>query len=284
MEEQDVKPQVNEPADSDGVARRQRSTIDFPYMDLSAAIEVAAAAFERNGGGTVQPDELAAQLSLSTKSSGFRTRVSTAKQFGLINAPRGADTVELTDLGLKIIDPEWERTAKADAFLRVDLFRTIYDSFRAGHLPPAAALERRLVGFGVAEKQSERARQVFERSAETAGYFESGRDKLVRPAKLREAGEGSSHGEGKAEGNGGSHDQRGGEAGGAGDGGSGGEFDNVDPLIRALLAHLPSPKSVWPRADRDAWLKLVEGSLAFIYKDESDASGTAGGQKQPYSA
>jgi len=38
-----------------------------------------------------------------------------------------------------------------------------------------------LVGLGVSEKQKGRARQVFERSAEQAGVFEHGKNKLVMP-------------------------------------------------------------------------------------------------------
>jgi len=49
-------------------------------------------------------------------------------------------------------------------------------------LPPSAAFERDIVGLGVAEKQKDKARQVFERSASQAGFFEAGKSKLVMPA------------------------------------------------------------------------------------------------------
>ena len=47
---------------------------------------------------------------------------------------------------------------------------------------PAAALERDMVSLGVAEKQKDKARQVFERSAEQSDFFYTGRMKLVMPA------------------------------------------------------------------------------------------------------
>jgi hypothetical protein len=42
-------------------------------------------------------------------------------------------------------------------------------------------LERELVQIGVAEKQKHTARLVLERSAQYAGFFEHGKDRLVMP-------------------------------------------------------------------------------------------------------
>jgi transcriptional regulator with XRE-family HTH domain len=41
----------------------------------------------------------------------------------------------------------------------------------------------------------------------------------------------------------------------------------VDPMVKALLSHLPTAGSVWPKADRKRWLALLEGSFDLIYKD-----------------
>lgn len=48
-------------------------------------------------------------------------------------------------------------------------------------LPPTAALEKELVGLGLADTMSDTARRVLERSAEQAGFFEAGSDRLVMP-------------------------------------------------------------------------------------------------------
>ena len=72
-------------------------------------------------------------------------------------------------------------------FLNVPLYKAIFDKYKGGVLPPQAALERDIIGLGVAEKQTGRARQVFERSAEQANFVEHGKDRLVMPAvALRE--------------------------------------------------------------------------------------------------
>jgi hypothetical protein len=53
--------------------------------------------------------------------------------------------------------------------------------YRGGVLPPATALSRDVVALGVSEKQKDRARLVFECSAEQAGFFEHGKQRLVMP-------------------------------------------------------------------------------------------------------
>jgi hypothetical protein len=240
-----------DPIDADGQAKRERSTIEFPYMDLEMAVAVAKAMFARNGGGTVANDELASQLGLSATSSGFRVRISTAKLFGFITSDRGGDGQNLTTLGHHVQDPAQERKARVDAFLNVPLFSRVYESYRGLQLPPSSALERRLVELGVAQKQAERARQVMERSADYAGFFADGREKLVRPPNST----GPKNGDdplppqpptppAPAD-----------------------ENPGVDPIIKGLLVRLPKSGAVWPKAQRELWLKLLSGSFELIYSD-----------------
>lgn len=245
------------------VSKRERSTIRFPYMDLATSLQVASAVYARNGQADCQIDELAAQMKLSSSSSGFRSRVSAARVFGLLNASRGAEVVSLTELGLRAVDRTSERKAKTDAFLRVDLFRTVYERYKGAQLPPAAALEREMLEFGVASKQAERARQILERSAETAGFFESGRDRLVRPAGIgtEDRFVPDSQNQESAE----NHLTRSEQA-------EAKEVakDETDPIIKGLLARLPASGSTWPKAERDLWLDLLRGSFDLIYRSDSE--------------
>jgi hypothetical protein len=58
--------------------------------------------------------------------------------FGLIETTNGNH--KLTPLGRAIVDPQQEREARARAFLNVPLYKAIYDKYKGGVLPPAAAL------------------------------------------------------------------------------------------------------------------------------------------------
>src|SRR4051812_2634459 len=101
---------------------RQRSTIAFPYMPLKDAVELVEAIHGNVGLGECDDDQLAAWSGQSTKSSGFRVQISSARQFGLITSD-GAGRYRLTDLGRMIVDPNQAREAKALAFLSVPLYK-----------------------------------------------------------------------------------------------------------------------------------------------------------------
>lgn len=125
---------------------------------------------------------------------------------------------------------------------------------RKTEVPDAKALEREMVGLGVSDKVKDRARQTFERSAEQAGYFEHGKNRLVMPATsaVREAPEPVAE-EPRTGGN-----------------GSGGPPSGVDPIIQGLLARLPSSGSQWPEEDRNLWLELLRGSFKLIYRESGE--------------
>ena len=139
------------------------------------------------------------------------------------------------------------------------LYRAVFEKYRGGVLPgQPAAMERELVGLGVSEKVKDRARQVFERSAEQAGFFEQGRNRLVMP--------------GIAAGREPIRDDAGGGQGGGGSGGGIPPTPDVDPIIQGLLSRLPKAGEVWPESERKLWLQLLEGSFKLIYKEKEAAN------------
>lgn len=241
---------------------KQRSTISFPYMALNDAVELAEAIHGNVGLGDCDDDQLAAWTKQSIKSSGFRVQIAAARLFGIITSPSG-DTYRLTELGASIVDPSQAREARATAFLNVPLYKAVYDKYRGGVLPSqAAAMERELVGLGVSDKVKDRARQTFERSAEQAGFFAHGRNRLVMPGIAARQADAppapeviSEQPEAKKNGN-----------------GDGGLPPGVDPIIAGLLKRLPKSGDVWAKTQRKLWLQLLEGSFDLIYLDNEEAA------------
>jgi hypothetical protein len=232
---------------------RQRSSISFPYNNLGDAIEVAQAIHSHAGTGECDDSQLSAWMNVSSKSSGFRIQLSAARMFGLIETTSGNH--KLTPLGLSIVDPQQERSARAQAFLNVPLYKAMFEKYKTGVLPPPAALERDIVGLGVAEKQKDRARQVFERSAEQGGFFEHGKNRLVMPAvATREAPPAGP-----------TVDKNGGGGGGGDDG-----LENLglDPLLIALLKKIPT-SGEWPAAQRVRWFRTFAMNVSQIYDDDN---------------
>jgi hypothetical protein len=106
-----------------------------------------------------------------------------------------------------------------------------------------------------AEKQKEKARQVFERSAEQAGFFEHGKNRLVMPAVAIHATQ--------------PVDPVVEKNGGGGNGGDDGLGEiGLDPLLVELLKKIPT-SGEWPAAQRVRWFRTFAMNVSQIY-DEDD--------------
>lgn len=262
-----------------GFDPRQRSTIGFPYADLSDVEGVAFAIHNNVATGGCDDAQLAPWLNLSAKSSGFRVRLSAARLFGLIET-REAGMHYLTDLGKMMVDPMRQRAARVQAFLSVPLYSRIFEDYKGGVLPPPAALELAIERSGVAPKQKSRARQIFERAAEQAGFFEQGKNRLVKPGIAEAAAPlraDSSKGSDKPGG-----DDGGRSAGSGGEGGGGsGLRTGLDPLIVGLVNKLPDANLPWPQADRVTWLKALNMIIPLVYGEAGDIKISTLGGAEP---
>jgi hypothetical protein len=238
---------------TDDAQKRERSTIEFPYMDLGDALKVAGAIHSKAGSSVCPYDALAATLELSPNSSGFRTRLSTARMFGLIESDRASGGVKLTALGQMTVDASRQREAKTKAFLSVPLYERLYEHYRGKVLPPTAGLEADISSLGVSSKQVDRARQAFERSAEIAGFFERGRNKLVAPVLVPTTpltDEPSTESKSEPE-------------------TSSDKTSILHPLITGLLQTLPIPGATWDGEERLKWLQMAASIFGVIYEGEA---------------
>lgn len=246
---ENVEPLEAEDEDGGEDGKRQRSAIAFPYTDYENVEGIANAIHENVGHGDCSPGQLAAWTDQSAKSSGFRTQLSAARLFGVIEGE--GDALRLTELGRRIVDPTKARAAKAEAFLRVPLFKALYEKYKDGVTPPSAALEREIAGLGVAEKQKARARQVFESSAQQTGFREAAPNRLVAPAvvvKTPPADEDKNK-------------RRNGGDGGGGD-------LHLDPLLMALLRKIPEANAGWPADNRLRWFRTFAMNVSQVYDDQ----------------
>jgi hypothetical protein len=249
----------------DAASKRERSSIEFPYGDLEGAIEVAKAV-HTVGGMSCKWEQLAAQLNQAATGGGFRTRVAAAKTFGFLSYSQG--TVTLANLGARVTDPAQEAAAKVEAFLHVPLYKTVYDKFKGLPLPQGTALEREMVGMGVSQKQSDKARQAFQRSAQSAGFFAFGTTKLVLPSIKSSHVDTTPPPPPPAE-----EDEKLRRGGGNG----GGNGSGLHPFVQGLLETLPptttAAKAEWSLQERTDWLQTAAGIFNLIYKA---ADGDAG--------
>lgn len=233
---------------------RGRSTIEFPYLDLLTTLEVAHAV-KAVGGTSAEWNQLAVKLQMAPDGGGFRLRIMAAKVFGMVEADRGH--VELTDLGIRIVDPQFERPAKVEAFLRVQLFKALYDKLAGQTLPPPAAIERMAEQAGVAPKQKDKARQVFIKSAKQAGMFDLSPDRLAMPPGLN--GQVSAP---KA--------VMDAAATPAPTPVQSIPTETLHPFVKGLLDKLPPPDTDWAIKDRAKWLTTAANIFDLMYSAPSD--------------
>jgi hypothetical protein len=244
------------------MAKRQRSTIAFPYSDLADAEKVASIVHESHG-GSCELDQLAPDLGHDTTNSGaFRSRLSGAALFGVINSDRGS--VTLTRLGERIVEPNTRERARIDAFLSVPLYKAVYDSFRGRMLPADQGLESFMEQQGVAPKQTAKARQAFQRSASHAGFFHAGKDRLVEPS-VRQSSSTTVSQAPKA---------------------SLKEDENVatraradtftftDPLIEGLFRRLPGQDEPFPHSQQQTWIELAQKILETVWDEDTTVART----------
>ncbi len=233
-------------AGADGPGKRFRSEIEFPYSDLESAVEIADTLHSK-AGSSCELEELAGWLNQSATGGTFRTRVSAAKMFGLIDTGQGR--VTLLQLGRDILEGSGtHRAARIEAFLNVELFRAMYDQYKGNILPPGAAIERQMEQLGVSPKQKERARQTFMKSAQYAGFIDNSSGRLIKP------GNGGQKDESRAPGA-----ER--ETRRTGDDGGG----PSDPLIAALIQKLPPQGTDWSTANRITWLSMMTMAFQMAY-------------------
>jgi len=255
-----------------GGVKRERSTVEFPYNDLDEAVKVACAIHKDWGQGCTA-DQLAASLGKGTITSGaFRLKISTARIFGLIEMERGQIT--LTSLGREIVDPDRQTLARARAFLHVPLYRAVFGLYKGQLLPRAIALENEFIRIGVSVKQKDKARQIFQRAAEQAGFFAMGRDRLIAPAGMN-TGNGATSPVGIASPPT-AIDQKTRERPQSNTSGGGGPNDHdggppeVHPAIHGLLLTLPTAGIPWASAKRDKWISALTAVLGLVYPDPEE--------------
>jgi hypothetical protein len=245
-----------------------RSAVGNPYFNLVDSLEVARLIHEK-AGGTCTPVQLVGLLGYTSMKSGtFQMRFSSARQFGFVRVDNG--TVAVTERSYKILSPVMPEdcvTAKAEAFLSVELFKLVYDLYLGGPLPPEDGLRNLLLQkFGFSAERAVGAVKVLLSSAEQAGFFSvAGKTKLIYPtvAKTSPASEVKS-----AQAKPDSDEQQLPE-----------KVKHilvpdapatVHSAIIGLLRDLPAPGTVWPAKQKKRFIKAFQATLDFVYESDDD--------------
>jgi hypothetical protein len=232
--------------------RRDKSTVAFPYSNLEEVASLAKAIYDR-GGVPMTRDQIADVIGTAPENSTLRVKLAAAQTFGALYADDGK--LSLTEIGRGLASGDEGEAAKArvEAFLSVELYRKLVDHFRNQRLPPAKGIEAVIKALGVAEKQCERARWAFEKSAAFAGYFNATKDRLVAPVLTAPAQK-----EAALQNGGGGHPPKSPPP-------EAPKKAEFDPLIEGMLRRLPPANQKWPMQQRVRWLRTLAANFSEVY-------------------
>jgi len=245
---------------------RSVSGIASPYWDNDASLKVADI-IQNVGGGSCAADFLVSKLGYKSIQSGtYLTRVAAARMFGYVSTAQGKFVVTERALSaLQPVMPEDSINAKADAFLSVPLFAKLYEDFRGRTLPPEVGLRNLFLNsYRILPDRIPDALRVFMNSAAQCGFFDSGRDRLIRPATNSAAAAPQAPPESPT-----APQQQEPSAppdkprwrDGGGDGGGGG----IHSALIGLLRELPKPGESWTTTEQDQFLNAFTGLVKFIF-------------------
>lgn len=119
---------------------RQRSAYLFPAYDFSTALDIAQRV-EENGNGSLSEETLAVNMGLSAKSSGFKLKTLTARQFQLLT--KQGETLITTPTAKAILKPTSEDDALngyRQSFMAIPLFRAVAERFKGQFLPDSPTM------------------------------------------------------------------------------------------------------------------------------------------------
>lgn len=257
-----------EPDPKQGKARA-RSGVRFPYNDLAESIEVARVIHER-AAGVCDLAQLAALLNYSGVSNGaFRTRVSAAKMFGLIEEA-DEQKLRVSVRGQTIVAPISDAhatRAKVEAFMSVDLFKRVYEQFHGAALPEPVGLRNLLqTEYQVVPDRVAPTVRIMLDSADQAGLFKAtgNRSRMVLPlampgTPMAPPAPPAHHAA--------TPSRTGGNGGGGGGGGGGGDVGEIDPAILGLLRRLPPGGTPISAKKRKLLIDAFTAMVGFIYPD-----------------
>ncbi len=147
----------------------------YPRYDLEDAIKFVQS-IHKLGGNRVSNQAVAVEVGKAVNNSGFTGRVSSAKQFGLLNQEAGK--LSESSLAKEILVPRSE-SEKAESIKRAlsspDLYKEIISDFAGKILPDQSTLANRLFhDYRIEEVAKDNAAKNFIRSAQYAGVIRNG--------------------------------------------------------------------------------------------------------------
>ena len=110
----------------------------FPRVTLKKAMEVPKKIKELNGGNPWEPDQLAKVFNMGLKANNLYYLTAASRDYGLTEGTSRTKQVSIASLGKEILlapNPEEEKKKKIEAFLRITIFKSVFEHYNGSKLP-----------------------------------------------------------------------------------------------------------------------------------------------------
>ena len=168
----------------------------YPRRTLEQALRVPEAVKAHNGGNPWEPAQVADALGVGAKTANFFYITTSSRDFGLTQGTRDTAEISLTDLGKRAVypgNPEEEKEARLEAFLRVEVFRRVLEHYGGNDLPEERFLSNTLSkDFGIDPKHQEEFIDLFQKNCRFLGIgkdWKVGEPRAATPAAVQGQGE-----------------------------------------------------------------------------------------------
>ena len=153
---------------------KERSPL-YPAFSINECLDFAKE-INKIGGKKASVATVASAIGVSTTTNSFKSKISSAKQFGLIKG--SANTVELTDIAKKIIyatDNSSIPHMLVECFVTAPLYQKLTSRYDNQAVPPADKLSNvLLLEYGITKAAKDIAATKFIESAEQVGVLQNG--------------------------------------------------------------------------------------------------------------
>lgn len=154
--------------------RAQVSQTDLPNFTLEQAGRIPQGLWDDFAGKGAEPHQLALSLDLSPTSSNWRMLCGASIAYGLTNGGYAASSIDLTDVGRKLIAPLHEgddADARKEACLKPRVLNEFFRRYDKAKFPKDEIAKNVLVSLGVPKDRADTALELIKKNGEYCGFI-----------------------------------------------------------------------------------------------------------------
>lgn len=154
----------------------------FPPVTIDEALVIAQAIWEHNAGNPMRRISIFDSLDRQPESSTSRSLITSSAGYGVTEGNYKSDVIKLTDLGRSIVE-KGDASAKLNAVLSVDIFRSFFERYRDSTIPSQVAALDFIKAQGIPETGAANCLEVILNNARQVGLVQeiSGKERFVTP-------------------------------------------------------------------------------------------------------